>query len=73
MPLWPPCWPIAFDGCGARVLYHDPSEGLLRAADCVPIITDHRDVDYDLVARTADLIVDSRHVVPRQGGNVVEA
>lgn len=33
----------------------------LRAADCVLILTDHSDVDYALVAREAQLIVDTRN------------
>ena len=37
----------------------------LGDADCVVIVTDHSDVDYGLVARTAKVIVDTRHVLPR--------
>jgi UDP-N-acetyl-D-glucosamine dehydrogenase len=33
------------------------------AADCVIIVTDHSTVDYDYVARTASLIVDTRGVL----------
>jgi UDP-N-acetyl-D-glucosamine dehydrogenase len=46
---------------------------VLEAADCVLVVTDHRDVDYDLVAAHADLVVDTRNVVPRERGNVVGA
>ena len=38
----------------------------LRRADCVVIVTDHSAIDYALVAREADLIVDTRHVLPRR-------
>jgi len=50
-------------------LTHD----LLEAVDCVLVITNHQDVDYELVAKSADLVVDTRNVVPREGGNVVSA
>lgn len=36
--------------------------GELRAADAVVVVTDHRGVDYALVAREAGLVVDTRHV-----------
>jgi UDP-N-acetyl-D-glucosamine dehydrogenase len=32
----------------------------LKRADCVVVVTDHRVFDYELVARVADLIVDTR-------------
>ena len=37
----------------------------LRRSDCVIVITAHSQVDYERVARTAKLVVDSRNVVPR--------
>jgi UDP-N-acetyl-D-glucosamine dehydrogenase len=49
------------------------TQDVLRATDCVLVVTDHKNVDYDLVARTADLVVDSRNIVPKDRGNVVEA
>ena len=49
------------------------TQDVLRATDCVLVVTDHKDVDHDLVARTADLVVDSRHIVPKDQGNVIEA
>jgi UDP-N-acetyl-D-glucosamine dehydrogenase len=51
----------------------DLNQDVLRAADCVLVVTDHTNVDYGLVARTADVIVDSRNVVPTDRGNVVPA
>jgi UDP-N-acetyl-D-glucosamine dehydrogenase len=38
----------------------------LRGADCVMIVTDHSDVDYQLVTRSARATVDTRHVLPRE-------
>lgn len=49
------------------------TENLLRATDCVVVVTDHKNVDYDLIANNADLVVDSRHCVPKGKGNVVDA
>lgn len=44
----------------------------LAEADCVVIITDHSDVDYDRVARQARLLVDTRNAVQGdQEGTVV--
>ena len=37
----------------------------LKAADCVRVVTDHSAIDYDLVKRHARLVVDTRHVMPR--------
>ncbi len=45
----------------------------LSAQDAVLIITDHPGVDYDLVARHARLIVDTRGLFRRPGSKVVKA
>ena len=37
----------------------------LKAADCVMVVTDHTAIDYSLVKRHARLVVDTRHVMPR--------
>jgi len=37
----------------------------LKAADCVMVVTDHTAVDYGLVKQHARLVVDTRHVMPR--------
>jgi len=37
----------------------------LRGVDCVVIVTDHSGVDYASVAREAQVVVDTRHVLPR--------
>jgi UDP-N-acetyl-D-glucosamine dehydrogenase len=44
---------------------------LVRAQDAVVIVTDHADVDYDLVVREASLVVDTRNALKgRQEGNI---
>ncbi len=48
-------------------------EPLLRTQDAVLIATDHRAVDYGLVARAASLVVDTRGVYRRPLANVVKA
>lgn len=45
----------------------------LAKYDCVIIVTAHDDVDYDLVAKHAKLIVDTRGVYPKSTKNVVKA
>ncbi len=45
----------------------------VAAHDAVVVITDHRAVDYSLVARHAKLIVDSRNAYKRPRKNVVKA
>jgi UDP-N-acetyl-D-glucosamine dehydrogenase len=37
----------------------------LKAADCVVIVTDHTNVDYNLVAKEAKMIVDTRNVLKK--------
>lgn len=34
----------------------------IKAADCVVVVTDHSNVDYDLIAKHAKLIVDTRNI-----------
>jgi UDP-N-acetyl-D-glucosamine dehydrogenase len=63
---------------GAHVTYTDPyvpsvrldgltlqsqEEGTAAAADCVVIITDHKDFDYPALVRNARLIVDTRNAL----------
>lgn len=40
------------------------SDTELEAADCVVVVTDHSEVDYDAVVRQAALVVDTRNVTP---------
>ncbi len=52
------------------------TEATVDDHDVVVVVTDHSDVDYALVARTAALVVDSRNVmtkVPEIVGEVVQA
>ena len=35
----------------------------MKAVDCVVILTAHREIDYDLVVRTAPLVVDTRNAL----------
>jgi UDP-N-acetyl-D-glucosamine dehydrogenase len=70
---------------GAVVEYHDPHVaelpklGLasrpldaetLRDQDVAVVVTDHSAVDWELVARESDMVVDLRNVVPDTGGSV---
>ena len=49
------------------------TEEVLSDSDAVILITDHSSVDYDLVARCAPLLVDTRGVYRRDLPNVVRA
>ncbi|MEQ8833734.1 MAG: nucleotide sugar dehydrogenase [Miltoncostaeaceae bacterium] len=70
---------------GAVVEYHDPhvpslaklglesrplTEDVLAEQDIVVVVTDHRAVDWDLVARCSPMVMDLRNVVPEGGGTV---
>jgi UDP-N-acetyl-D-glucosamine dehydrogenase len=44
-------------------------EQTLAGADCVVVVTDHTSVDYQLVARCAKLVVDTRGVIRDLPGN----
>jgi len=46
---------------------------VLSKTDAVVLVTDHSAVDYELVARAADLIVDTRGVYREARSNVVRA
>jgi UDP-N-acetyl-D-glucosamine dehydrogenase len=70
---------------GAVVEYHDPhvaelpklgltntplDAATLREQDVAVVVTDHRDIDWELVARESPMVVDLRNVVPDTGGSV---
>ncbi len=55
--------------CPAGVKTIELTEDSVRLADAVVLLTDHDDVDYALVERTADLVLDTRH---RLGAEHVE-
>ena len=63
----PFCATIADDGHTAirnLPMHSTPlSAELLRAADCVVIVTDHSDFDYAMIGREAKLVVDTRGVM----------
>jgi UDP-N-acetyl-D-glucosamine dehydrogenase len=44
------------------------SDGLLRALDCVLVVTDHSPVSYQMLADHAPLVVDTRGVMRGFGG-----
>ena len=53
----------------------EPTEEELRAADCVLILADHDEFDYEAIAREGRLVVDTRNRVPeipRPLGRVVK-
>jgi UDP-N-acetyl-D-glucosamine dehydrogenase len=39
---------------------------VIAAADCVMIVTDHTAVDYRMIKRTANLVVDTRNALPKE-------
>jgi len=47
------------------------SKSLLTSTDCVIIITDHSDVDYDLVIKHANLIIDTRNTISKGSSKIV--
>ena len=55
----------AFNGMASVTL----SKEVLAAQDAVVVVTDHANVDYDLIARHAKLVIDTRnalgHIAPR--------
>jgi UDP-N-acetyl-D-glucosamine dehydrogenase len=38
----------------------------VAAADCVMIVTDHTAVDYQMIRRSAKLVVDTRNAMPKE-------
>ncbi len=47
------------------------SKPALRSADCVLILTDHSNVEYSAVAKSAKLIVDTRNAIKMKSPNVI--
>ena len=57
---------------GSHVLKSIPlSKPTLKNSDCVLILTDHSQLDYSTIAKSAKLIVDTRHVVKEKLPNVI--
>ena len=46
---------------------------LLRVVNCVLVVTNHKNIDYDLIAKNTNLVVDTRNCVPKNYNNVVPA
>jgi UDP-N-acetyl-D-glucosamine dehydrogenase len=56
---------------GAVELHSEPlTAAALAQADCVVILTDHRDIDYELVRRSAAVVVDTRNAIEGRHPNV---
>ena len=60
----------AVDGMELKAV--DPTAEALRGADCVLVLADHPEFDYEMIAREGRLIVDTRNRVPAlPGGHMV--
>jgi UDP-N-acetyl-D-glucosamine dehydrogenase len=61
---------------GATVLYHDPHIPKIRAMHGFDfemlIITNHKEINYELISKNADLIIDTRNSIPK-ASNVIPA
>jgi UDP-N-acetyl-D-glucosamine dehydrogenase len=56
---------------GAAELHSEPlTAAVLAQTDCVVVLTDHRDVDYGLVQRSASVVVDTRNAIEGRHPNV---
>jgi UDP-N-acetyl-D-glucosamine dehydrogenase len=56
---------------GAIELHSEPlTAAALAQADCVVVLTDHRLFDYDLVRRSASVVVDTRNAIEGRHPNV---
>jgi UDP-N-acetyl-D-glucosamine dehydrogenase len=55
---------------GAELRSEPLTPTLLAQADCVAVLTDHRAIDYDLVCRSAQVVVDTRNAIEGRHPNV---
>jgi UDP-N-acetyl-D-glucosamine dehydrogenase len=62
---------IREDGHSRAHVGVDLTEPVVRSADCVVITTDHQNVDYDMVVRNAQLVVDTRNATRGLTGGTV--
>ncbi len=54
---------------GDSFMYSEPySDALLDSADCVVIVTDHSNMDYQHIVDHSKLVVDTRHATPPRSG-----
>jgi UDP-N-acetyl-D-glucosamine dehydrogenase len=51
----------------------DLNAGTIASYDALVLVTDHSDVDYDLILQHARLVVDTRGTLPVERDNVVRA
>ena len=56
-----PFFPIVGKGRKYNLNMRSASLENIRDYDCVVIVTDHSDYDYDLIVREAQLVVDTRN------------
>jgi UDP-N-acetyl-D-glucosamine dehydrogenase len=52
---------------GADLTSVELTDGAIEAADAVVILTDHTGIDYARVVDKAKVLIDARHVAPRDG------
>jgi UDP-N-acetyl-D-glucosamine dehydrogenase len=67
--------PVTYEGVGG-LSSSELSPHLLASVDAVVIVTDHDSVDYEIVSKSARLVIDSRNIMMRKGmdtRNVVKA
>ncbi len=55
---------------GTRLESQSLTSDVLAAADCVVILTEHSTVDYEMVRRSARLVVDTRNALPAGDAHV---
>ena len=63
---------VTIDGVTLKAV--EPTDELLAACDCVIILTDHSEFDYQRIVGRARLVVDTRNVtwgIPAPAGNIV--
>jgi len=47
-------------------------EGKVKNTDCVLIVTDHDNIDYEMIYKNAKLIVDTRNALRKRGLSIDE-
>jgi UDP-N-acetyl-D-glucosamine dehydrogenase len=60
-------WPGGFDMSSEPV-----TAATIAAADCVAVLTEHRNVDYEMVLKSARLIVDTRNAIAGKHAHVLK-
>jgi UDP-N-acetyl-D-glucosamine dehydrogenase len=55
---------------GVELLSEPLTAAVLAQTDCVVVLTDHRVVDYDLIQRSASVVVDTRNAIEGRHPNV---